>query len=175
MLSNTLFPSKQRAVIGDIFTRSTRRVFNNFLQVLDSILHRACLLTSSCSAGVGPHTKMNCSLRLCLCRVLTCLASLQLSVTSSAAYWFPTSHLLPWWRRPRRSLGGAAEGPGRGPLRAHPGARSLGQSCGPCSARRLLTHTTSLTALGERTAFVCCPLMCVCLFDKGSESILKQV
>ena len=82
----------------------------------------------------------------------TYLVSPQLSVTSSAAYWFPTSHPLWWGKRQERSQGGAAEG--LGPLKAHPGARSQGLSCGTWSARTLLRHITSLTASGEEIFFV---------------------
>lgn len=95
---------------------------------------------------------VNFSLRLCLCRVWTCLVSQQLSVTFSAAYWFPTSHPLLLGRRLKRSPGG---GDGSVQLKAHPGALLQGLSCGTWSARILWKHITSLTALGEDKAFVC--------------------
>lgn len=161
------FCVQQRLAIGEIFIRSTRRVFNSFLQVLCNIMSWACQCLSTSkvggdeiAAGVGPtrSTKeWTAASGSCLCRAWMCLVSLQLSVTSSAAYWFPTSRPLLWGRRRKRSQGGVAEGPG--PPKARPGARSRGLSCGTWSARMLLRHTTSLTASGEDIRFVCSYLM----------------
>lgn len=108
------------------------------------------------------------SLRLCLCRVWTRPVSLQLSVTSSAASSSPTSCPLLLERRLKRSRGGVAEG--LGPLKARPGARSQGLSCGTWSARMLLKHTTSLTAWGEDTVFFCLSLSHICWLCNSSEN-----